>query len=291
MARKKAEEESGGSWMDTYGDMVTLLLTFFIVLYSQSSMSEEKWAELVKAFNRIDAEVVEQIVFTSEKNSSNDGLSNNTGESPGLTENDGNQGFNTDMDQLYQNIMAYLEEHDAASSIHVSQSPDGEPDSPGGESSEGSDHNIYLRFTDNILFEPDSSVLRTQSYDILEFLGGCLVEVQDDIALVIIKGHTAESPNSTVDSRELSVERAASISNFFEKNNGLPSTMMVPIGLANDYPIADNSTEEGRQKNRRVEIVIISKQSELGQNAELVSALAGATGDLSHGNMGDIMHE
>lgn len=291
MARKKAEEESGGNWMDTYGDMVTLLLTFFIVLYSQSSINEDKWAELVKAFNRIDAEVVEQIVFTSEKNSDNDGLSNNTGTSPGLTPDDGNIGFNTNLDDLYQNIMAYVQESDMEENIQISHSSDPDKDQPGGESAEGSDQNIYLRFTNNVLFEADSAVLRSQSYDILEFLGGCLTEVQDDIALVIIKGHTAESPNSTVDSRELSVERAASISNYFEQNNGLPSTLMVPIGLANDYPIADNDTEEGRQKNRRVEIVIISKKSELGQNSELVQALAGATGDLSHGNVGDIVQE
>lgn len=291
MARKKAEEESGGSWMDTYGDMVTLLLTFFIVLYSQSSISEEKWAELVKAFNRIDAEVVEQIVFTSDKNSDNDGPSNNTGDSPGFTQDDDNQVFNNNLDDLYENIMAYVQDSEMEDSIQVSHSSDPDSEQPGGDSAEGSDQNIYLRFTNNVLFEADSAVLRSQSYDILEFLGGCLTEVQDDIALVIIKGHTAESPNSTVDSRELSVERAASISNYFEQNNGLPSTLMVPIGLANDYPIADNKTEEGRQKNRRVEIVIISKKSELGQNSELVQALAGATGDLSHGNVGDIVQD
>jgi len=51
MARKQAEEESGGSWMDTYGDMVTLLLTFFVMLYSMSSIVEEKWNALVSAFN------------------------------------------------------------------------------------------------------------------------------------------------------------------------------------------------------------------------------------------------
>ena len=51
MARKKQEEEGGGSWMDTYGDLVTLLLTFFVMLYSMASVEEDKWAALVKAFN------------------------------------------------------------------------------------------------------------------------------------------------------------------------------------------------------------------------------------------------
>ena len=60
---KKNNDESGGNWMDTYGDMVTLLLTFFVMLYSMSSVQEDKWAMLVRAFNIHGDEVVDQIVF------------------------------------------------------------------------------------------------------------------------------------------------------------------------------------------------------------------------------------
>lgn len=50
---KKREKNSGGgaNWMDTYGDMVTLLLCFFVLLYSMSSVDENKWMALVKSFN------------------------------------------------------------------------------------------------------------------------------------------------------------------------------------------------------------------------------------------------
>lgn len=52
MARNKKDggSSSGANWMDTYGDMVTLLLTFFVFLYSASSISEQKWQSLVEAF-------------------------------------------------------------------------------------------------------------------------------------------------------------------------------------------------------------------------------------------------
>jgi chemotaxis protein MotB len=52
MARQRppADEPSGGSWMDTYGDLVTLLLTFFVLLYSFSSIDAAKWQELVESF-------------------------------------------------------------------------------------------------------------------------------------------------------------------------------------------------------------------------------------------------
>ena len=48
MSKKNRPTDSGGSWMDTYGDMVTLLLTFFIMLYSMSNLDAQKWTIFVK---------------------------------------------------------------------------------------------------------------------------------------------------------------------------------------------------------------------------------------------------
>ena len=68
MDRKNKKSGSGGAnWMDTYGDMVTLLLCFFVLLYSMSSIDSEKWELLVKSFNP-DATELSQIVTTQEKN-------------------------------------------------------------------------------------------------------------------------------------------------------------------------------------------------------------------------------
>ena len=52
MKRKEEPEEEGGgySWQDTYGDMVTLLLCFFVLLYSFSSFDAQKWKKIVAAF-------------------------------------------------------------------------------------------------------------------------------------------------------------------------------------------------------------------------------------------------
>ena len=51
MKRRKKRADEGGNWMDTYGDMVTLLLCFFVLLYSISSVDQAKWREVVKSFN------------------------------------------------------------------------------------------------------------------------------------------------------------------------------------------------------------------------------------------------
>ena len=49
MSKKNRPTDSGGNWMDTYGDMVTLLLTFFIMLYSMSNLDAQKWSIFVKS--------------------------------------------------------------------------------------------------------------------------------------------------------------------------------------------------------------------------------------------------
>ena len=54
--RKKGGGEGGANWMDTYGDMVTLLLCFFVLLYSMSTIDQEKWILIVQSFNK-DAEI------------------------------------------------------------------------------------------------------------------------------------------------------------------------------------------------------------------------------------------
>ena len=92
--------------MDTYGDMVTLLLTFFIVLYSMSSIEESKWAEIVKAFNKNGKTKVDQIVLVV------DGDGDKPAQNTGEDEPDG-QGL-TDFDEFYTALVEYLEDQEAS---------------------------------------------------------------------------------------------------------------------------------------------------------------------------------
>jgi chemotaxis protein MotB len=106
MAKKRQELDGGGNWMDTYGDMVTLLMTFFIAMYSMSTIQEDKWAELVKAFNIHGTEKVDQIVFTVENDG--DDLVDNSGDSNGYNPGDAND----DSDDVdFSDLYNYLKEH------------------------------------------------------------------------------------------------------------------------------------------------------------------------------------
>ena len=66
MSKKKRPTDSGGSWMDTYGDMVTLLLTFFIMLYSMSNLDAQKWSVFVKSIPSIQNQGSENITINSQ---------------------------------------------------------------------------------------------------------------------------------------------------------------------------------------------------------------------------------
>lgn len=262
MARKKRDEESGGNWMDTYGDMVTLLLTFFIVLYSFSSVEEDKWADIVRAFNNKGVKKVDQIVLT---------VGDEDGETPGF-----NKGESQELDALFEIIKGYIEDNGLEDEITVSKSE--EQEAVIGPV----DSNIFMEIQDKISFLPDTSILTEESYEVLDFLGGALKEVDESVLCVVIQGHTASFEGSEVDSRMLSAERASVISNYFEEKFEISPKKFVPIGWANLFPIGSNESEEGRAKNRRVEISIISKDSHIGKNKELLQIMGIELGEGSY---------
>ena len=66
MSKKNRPTDSGGNWMDTYGDMVTLLLTFFIMLYSMSNLDAQKWTIFVKSIPSIQNQGSENITINSQ---------------------------------------------------------------------------------------------------------------------------------------------------------------------------------------------------------------------------------
>ena len=67
MSKKNRPTDSGGNWMDTYGDMVTLLLTFFIMLYSMSNLDAQKWTIFVKSIPSIQNQGSENITINSQR--------------------------------------------------------------------------------------------------------------------------------------------------------------------------------------------------------------------------------
>lgn len=251
MARKKHDSGGGYSWMDTYGDMVTLLLTFFIMLFSMSTVNEDKWKVLVQAFSVTSSGSPQQVTITN--SSIGDKVMPTTGEDDmNFGEPDIINEEPVDLNQLYDFLKAYIEQNKMEGSVTIEQD---------------AAKNVYIRFDNNIFFDGDSSVLRRESYPIMDFMGMCIKAVEDQILMVRVNGHTAEVTGSSVNDWDLSALRATHIVSYFEDKVVFDPKKLMCNGYGKNFPRAANDTAEGRSKNRRVEIMIIGNEID-GADAE-----------------------
>ena len=114
---------------------------------------------------------------------------------------------------------------------------------------------VVVTFSDSVLFASGSAELKPEIYTMLEKLSKLLAPLPGRVA---IEGHTDNVPISSSkysSNWELSTARAASMLHFFIEKGTDPAKYSV-AGYAEFRPLESNATEEGRQKNRRVEIVI-----------------------------------
>lgn len=234
MRKRRGEESSGESWLNTYADMVTLLLTFFAVLLSMSSVNEDKFNEFIKSFSSLPQEVVEEII-NGDLGTAKDG------------ETADEEDVISAMEKLFQQLSDYNEQSETPGAVGLALADDV----------------IYIRFDSAVFFEPDRYALRAGSEKILSFIGDGLKEFESDIKLVMICGHTATTRRtaSNVSDWMLSGERAAVVAMYLEDQRKIDSDKLIVMGYGNNFPVADNETERGRQANRRVELAIIGTES------------------------------
>lgn len=233
MKKKKRDSGGGGSWLDTYADMVTLLLTFFVLLFSMSTVEQSKWEALVESFTG--------------KNPSSDVVINTGSDTSGSGYpeiNTGDSELPTNINELFEYLEQKLEEEEGKGEIEVTQDSNGE---------------IHITFSDNTLFAANQYAITDKAKPFLNLVGEALKNVENKLTLVEAAGYVADTqnPNSMVNDWYLSTNRAASVINYLYDNYQIKYDLLVAIGHGINDPIADNSTEEGRKKNRRVVLTIV----------------------------------
>lgn len=255
MKKKRNIEEGGGpNWLDTYADMVTLLLTFFVLLFSISTVNAEKWSILVKALSSNSSQA-NQIVINADKNkeSSDDKLVPPAEDNKALLVDDSKENIVpenpesiTDFDQLYFYLKKYVEDNNLESDVELFKG-------------EGF---TFVTFRNNIFFDGDSSVLRTQSKTILDIFSRALKPINKQISAIRCSGHTARArsattPNIDWQDWELSALRAAHVVSYISQKNVVDGHKLSSAGYGEHNPIVPHDgTEATRIKNRRVEIYI-----------------------------------
>ncbi len=113
--------------------------------------------------------------------------------------------------------------------------------------------NIVLNMPGNVTFDTNQAAIKSNFYPVLDSVGKVLKEYQK--TLVEISGHT-DSTGSDAINQPLSDRRAESVAAYLRSREILPDRLAA-FGLSSHYPVASNSTAEGRQLNRRVEITLV----------------------------------
>lgn len=113
--------------------------------------------------------------------------------------------------------------------------------------------NITLNMPGNITFATDSSDLKPAFFDVLSSVAKVMKEF--DKTVVEVAGHT-DSTGSDAYNQSLSERRASSVASYLQ-SQGILGQRLITVGMGESRPIADNSTDPGRQANRRVEITMV----------------------------------
>lgn len=223
--KKKHSGGGGANWMDTYGDMVTLLLCFFVMLYSMSSMDQQKWMALVESFNP-DAQTQQ----TSGGSQSTDQLTQ--------------EQVDADIEALYQAMEQYVQQENLTSQVSITK---------------GSGY-VFVSFDDTVFFDGDSYVLLDEGKKILDQVAQSIAGVSESIDEIRVLGHTAQAsadkPNRPEVDRFLATNRAAVVTVYLQEKNIIDPARLVSVGYGQWRPVADNSTADGRAQNRRVELLV-----------------------------------
>ncbi|MPM92004.1 Motility protein B [bioreactor metagenome] len=246
------EEGSGYSWMDTYGDLVTLLLCFFVLLYSFSSVDAGKWQELVGAFSRNygsgEVTIFDASTIQEEAISKIDSMVDYSvrDEKSGNVDPDT---VNSAFDLLYENIKAYIQEQGMESSLSVFRT----------------DEAIYLRFNEMALFNSGRADILPASAETLSHIMEIISLNISSISSVRIEGHTDNVPMHNAEFRDnwdLSVKRATNVLRMVLGTGYVDATMLSAVGYGEYQPVAPNTTADGRSQNRRVDFVLMKVDTE-----------------------------
>ncbi len=236
MRRKKKKESSGApAWMATFSDLMTLLLTFFILLYSISSVDQNKFVDVANGLRDIltnNSNSVIEMMDTVEVPDAADEIEENTEEEE-MTEEEILQDLKLIIDD-------YVQREGLTESVEVSISKIG----------------VQIDIKDKLFFEEGEADLKDEAFGILDKVSQKIIELPNNI---MVEGHTDNIPIHTVEfdsNWELSAARAINVIRYFAEKKGVDPGRMMAVGYGEYNPKVPNTSDENRQLNRRVNIVV-----------------------------------
>ncbi|MDR0951744.1 MAG: flagellar motor protein MotB [Oscillospiraceae bacterium] len=246
--RKSGGDDEGGgaNWMDTYGDLVTLLLCFFVLLFAMSTIDQAKWDQIATSFSGVPViQVIPMDVseVMSKPISTIPTTVDNPEDTPAPTVSEPPETVDENFEMLYDNMQGYFEDNGIAAELI--------PDF---------DNSVLtMRFNDSVFFDSGQDDLLPGSTEILDKLIVLFEDNMEYIEFIDIQGHTDNVPINTAEfpnNFALSGDRAWSTLDYIMASGRIDGEKLKIGGYGEYHPVADNSTAEGRAQNRRVDFVI-----------------------------------
>ncbi len=234
MGRKRAEDEppaGAPAWMATYSDMVTLLLCFFVLLFSFATLDVQKFQAIAHSMSGslgvLDSGLTVNLepLITS---------------FPSDTPTEEAEEFKI----LYEQMSEYIKDNNLEASITLRLDERG----------------LLVRFLDDVLFDSGKADLKPKAQEIINKVAEIIRKNDKNVR---VEGHTDNVPINTFrfpSNWELSTTRAVNVVKYLIEENGIEALRMSASGYSDQHPVDDNNTKEGRQKNRRVDMVILREE-------------------------------
>ncbi|KEZ52683.1 flagellar motor protein MotB [Metabacillus indicus] len=246
MARKKKkkheEEHVDESWLLPYADLLTLLLALFIVLFAMSSVDAQKFQMLARAFNSTFTGGTGVLEYPSPVP---DGDMEQLDDKKEVKEDQ--QEAQKEMEQkklkeIQEKVNAYIKANNLESQLKTTLTDEG----------------LLITILNDIFFDSGESAIRGKDEKLAKEISNLLV--MNPPRNIIVSGHTDNVPISNADydsNWHLSVMRAVNFMKLLLENEKLDPRAFSAKGFGEYNPVADNATDAGQQKNRRVEILIL----------------------------------
>ena len=270
MAKRKEDTPPPGApaWMATFSDLMNLLLCFFVMLFAMSTLEESKLQEMVAAMNNSISifekgatAIGEGILISNGVSQLNelDQFINSTGKTAdSKTDGDNMEEY----DQSAEAMEQYLQEEKLKENEELAERiEEALNENNIGDEVELSFTSQFVQLTMNgaLLFDSGRAELKEKAEQMLDKIGVILERYGTGI--IEIEGHTDNVPMSSsryASNEELSSARALSVFYYLRDTTFLDPVNLKHSGMGERAPIADNTTEEGRSRNRRVEIRIFN---------------------------------
>ena len=252
MARKKQHEKEANHerWLVSYADFITLLFAVFVTLYAMSQTDKKKIQEVMESmrdsfgYSKSSPAPKPSVIEAGSMNIIPSIKSISQAPKRGRS-----KGGEQDFRATKISIEAYLMKAGAQDKVSLSVSSRG----------------LVISLKEAGFFDSGSATLKESSFALLDDVVASLSSYSNAVR---VEGHTDNIPMSGrafPSNWELSTSRATNVLQHLTKHDDFEPDKISATGYGEYRPIADNSTEEGRMKNRRVDIVLLSEESERGE--------------------------